>query len=66
MLGSAQIKLVSHKYFSGIMDKNNTVKTMEVSEARSALKQMGYELIREEKEDGATIEIWELPQARQG
>lgn len=64
-LGNAQIKLVSHKHFQGVMDKNDTVKPMSVSSAREMLKGMGYKKIREENEDGCIIEIWELPPGRQ-
>lgn len=64
-LKEAQIKLVSHKLFAGIMDKNGTVKPMALSEAREALHAMGYKKIREENENGADIEIWELPKPGQ-
>lgn len=65
MLGNAQIKVVCHKHFQGVMDKHDTVQPMSVKKARAVLIDMGYEKIREESEDGCTIEIWELPQARQ-
>lgn len=58
---TAQIKIVSHKYFTGIVDKHRTFQPMLPSEARRVLLMMGYKKIREDNEDGCIIEIWELP-----
>lgn len=57
--------LVSHKHFQGVMDKHEIVQPMRVKKARTILKDMGYEKIREASKDGCTIEIWELPQSKQ-
>ncbi len=64
-LFEAQIKLVSHKHFEGVMDKNDTVKSMSVANAREVLTMLGYKKIREENDNGCIIEIWELPERLQ-
>jgi hypothetical protein len=64
-MDKGQIKIVSHKYFEGVFDKNNTVKPMRAKEAREVLQSLGYVKIDERKEKGCIIEIWELPESLQ-
>lgn len=64
-LRKAQIKVIKHKFFEGIEDKNKTVRPMPASEAREVLESLGYKLVKERTEHGAVVEIWELPEDRQ-
>jgi len=64
-LFTAQVKLVKVAGLEGLRAEDGTFLSQPHGPARDILISMGYIKIKEEKSDGNTIEIWELPADKQ-